>query len=134
MVQHDNGKSYTLGNLKEKTIFFKTLSITILNNQVMSYYYRTWENFGGGKFCRIWRTIGNSPKFSPPIFIIARVFNKLPTDSPKFSSPKTLEPLIRQKFPPPKFSHVRYSTVCSWVFILHCSLEPYLALHAQISE
>ena len=43
----------------------------------------------------------------PPIFINARVFNKLPTDSPKFSSPKTLEPLIRQKFPPPKFSHIQ---------------------------
>ena len=70
--------------------------------------YRTWENFGGGKFWRIWRAIANLLKFSPPIFINARVFNKLPTDSPKFSSPKTLEPLIRQKFPPPKFSHVRY--------------------------
>ena len=71
--------------------------------------YRTWENFGGRKFWRIWRTVGNSPKFSPPIFINARVFNRLSTDSPNFSSPKTLEPLIRQKFPPPKFSHVRYS-------------------------
>ena len=52
--------------------------------------------------------VGNSPKFSPPIFINARIFNILPTDSPIFSSPKTLEPLIRQSFPPPKFSHVRY--------------------------
>ena len=52
-----------------------------------------------GKFWRIWRTVGNSPKFSLPIFINARVFNKLPTDSPKFSSPKTLELLIRQNFP-----------------------------------
>ena len=33
--------------------------------------YRTWENFGGGKFWRIWRTVGNSPKLSPPIFINA---------------------------------------------------------------
>ena len=70
--------------------------------------YRTWENFGGGKFWRIWRTVGNSPKFSPPIFINPRVFNKLPTDLPIFSSPKTLEQLIRQNFPPPKFAHVRY--------------------------
>ena len=53
--------------------------------------------------------VGNSPKFSPPIFINARVFNRLSTGSPNFSSPKTLEPLIRQKFPPPKFSHVWYS-------------------------
>ena len=37
--------------------------------------YRTWENFGGGKSWRIWRTVGNSPKFSPPIFINARIFN-----------------------------------------------------------
>ena len=58
-----------------------------------------------GKF---WRMVDNSPKFSPPIFINARVFNKLPTDSPNFSLPKTLEPLIHQKFLPPKFSHVRY--------------------------
>ena len=56
----------------------------------------------------------NSPKFSPPMFINARVFNKLPTDSPNFSSPKTLEPLIRQNFPPPKFSHVRYTTDTSF--------------------
>ena len=68
--------------------------------------YRTWENFGGGKFGR---TVGNSPKFSPPIFINARVFNKLPTDLPNFSSPKTLEPLICQNFPPPKFSLVWYA-------------------------
>ena len=87
-----------LGSNFEKNIFDK------LNDFIT---YRTWENFGGGKFWRIWRTIGNSPKFSPPIFINARVFNKLPTDLPKFSSLKTLEPLIRQKFPPPKFSHVR---------------------------
>ena len=69
--------------------------------------YRMWENFGGRKFWRIWRTVYNSPKFYPPIFINARIFNKLPTDSPNFSSPKTLEPSIRQNFPPPKFSHVR---------------------------
>ena len=60
-----------------------------------------------GKFWQIWQTVGNSPKFSPPIFINARVFNKLPTDSPNFSSPKTLEPLIRQNFPTPKFSHIQ---------------------------
>ena len=70
--------------------------------------YCTWENFGGGKFWRIWRTTSNSPKFSPPIFINARVFNELPTNPPNFSLPKTLEPLIRQNLPPPKFSHVRY--------------------------
>ena len=70
--------------------------------------YRTWENFGGGKFWRIWRTVGNSPKFSPPIFINARVFNILPTDSPNFSLPKTLEQLVCQNFPPPKFFHARY--------------------------
>ena len=60
-----------------------------------------------GKFWRIWRTVGNSPKFSPPIFIFTRIFNILPTDLPNFSSPKTLEPLICQIFPPPKFSHVQ---------------------------
>ena len=49
-----------------------------------------------GKF---WRTVGNSSKFFPPIFINARVFNKLPTHSLNFSSPKTLEPLIHQNFP-----------------------------------
>ena len=82
-------------------------------NDAMMYLetYRTWENFGGGKFWRIWRTVGNSPKFSPPIFINARVFNKLPTNSPNFSSPKTSEPLIRQNFPPPKFSYIRYLTL-----------------------
>ena len=78
--------------------------------------YSTWENFGGGKFLRIWRTVGNSPKFSPPIFINARVFNKLPTDSPNFSSPKTSEPLIRQNFPPPKLSHVRYHCIAVHVY------------------
>ena len=35
-----------------------------------------------GKFWQIWRTVGNLPKFFPPIFINARVFNKLPTDLP----------------------------------------------------
>ena len=43
--------------------------------------------------------VGNLPKFSSPIFINARVFNKLPTDLPNFSSPKTLESLICQNFP-----------------------------------
>ena len=76
--------------------------------QIKLMLYHTWKNFEGGKFWRIWRTVGNLPKFSPPIFINARVFNRLSTDSPNFSSPKTLEPLIRQKFPPPKFSHVWY--------------------------
>ena len=32
----------------------------------------------------------------------------LRADSPNFSTPKALEALIRQNFPPPKFSHVRY--------------------------
>ena len=66
-----------------------------------------------GKFWRgkILANLANGWQFAkifPPIFINARVFNKLPTDSPNFFSPKTLEPLIRQNFPPPKFSHVRY--------------------------
>ena len=37
--------------------------------------------------------------FFRPMFINAKIFNKLPTDLPNFSSPKTLEPLIRQNFP-----------------------------------
>ena len=44
--------------------------------------YRTWENFGGGKFWQIWQTVGNLPKFSPPIFINITIFDHLPTDSP----------------------------------------------------
>ena len=36
---------------------------------VVTSYYRTWENFGGGKNWRIWRMIFNSPNFSSPIFI-----------------------------------------------------------------
>ena len=76
--------------------------------------YHTWENFGAGKFWRIWQMVSNLPKFSPPMFINARVFNKLPTNLPNFSSPKTLEPLVRQNFSPPKFSHVRYPLLVSF--------------------
>ena len=65
------------------------------------FVYRTWENFG--------ERLAIRQNFPPPIFINARVFNKLLTDSPNFSSPKTLESLICQNFPPPKFSHVRYT-------------------------
>ena len=36
---------------------------------------RTWENLGGGKFWQIWQTVGNSQKFSPPIFINAIEFS-----------------------------------------------------------
>ena len=107
--------------------------------------YRTWENFGWGKFWRIWRMVGNSPKFSPPIFINARIFNILTTDSPNFSSPKTLEPLIRQNFPPPKFSHVRYIAErflvlqkcyityvkCAVVICLTCPHSPSGAAHPR---
>ena len=61
-----------------------------------------WENFGGGKFWRIWRMVGNSPKFSPPIFINARVFNKLPTDSPNFFLAKDFRAINSPKFSPSK--------------------------------
>ena len=81
---------------------------TVQGYSFLVHTYRMWEIFGGGKF---WRTVGNSPKLSPPIFINVRIFNILPTDSPIFSLLKTLEPLIRQSFPPPKFSHVRYMVV-----------------------
>ena len=65
--------------------------------------YRMWENFG-----EFGEGLAIRQNFSHQYFINARIFNILPTDSPKFSSPKTLEPLIRQNFPPPKFSYVWY--------------------------
>ena len=70
--------------------------------------YRTWENFGRGKILVNLANGWQFAKFSPPIFINAWVFNKLPTDLPNFSLPNTLESLIHQNFPPPKFSRVQY--------------------------
>ena len=44
----------------------------------------------------------NSYKYS-------EITEDLPADSPKFSSPFDSSVMIRQNFPPPKFSHVRYA-------------------------
>ena len=70
--------------------------------------YRKWENFGGGKFWRIngskvlaeekfGKSIGSLLKSLAFINIGGENFGKLPTVRK-----------IRQNFPPPKFSHVRY--------------------------
>ena len=54
----------------------------------------------------------NSPNFSLPIFInTVKITEDLPADLPKFSSPFASLVMIRQNFPPPKFSHVRYQLV-----------------------
>ena len=42
----------------------------------------------------------------PPTFINTTIFDQLPAGSPNLSLPKALEPLVRQIFLPPKFSHV----------------------------
>jgi len=55
-----------MGRTKMHNLF---LSIMLLQGHMITKEYRTWENFGGGKFWRIWRMVSNSLKFSPPIFI-----------------------------------------------------------------
>ena len=70
--------------------------------------YRTWENFGGGKFWRInvskvfgeekiGESVGSLLKTLAFINIGGENFGELPTVRQ-----------IRQNFPPPKFSHVWY--------------------------
>ena len=50
----------------------------------------------------------NSYKYS-------EITEDLPADSPKFSSPFDSSVMIRQNFPPPKFSHVRYTYLEKWI-------------------
>ena len=53
----------------------------------------------GVRFAKIFHA--NSYKYS-------EITEDLPADSPKFSSPFASSVMIRQNFPPPNFSHVRY--------------------------
>ena len=65
--------------------------------------YRMWENFWGGGIL----TNGiQFTKFSLPKY--SGIIDRVPADSPKFSSPIALAVTIRQKFLPLKFSRVRY--------------------------
>ena len=50
----------------------------------------------------------NSPNFPTPIVINTWKTCQLAADLPKFSSPFASSVMIRQNFPPPNFSHVRY--------------------------
>ena len=72
--------------------------------------YRTWEKFGGGKFWRIItdeangeENFGESAGRSSSYFT---VFITIGVE--KFGELYTIRQ-IRQNFPPPNFSHVRYN-------------------------
>ena len=67
--------------------------------------YRTWENFGGGKFWRInGSKVFSEEKFGKSVGSLLKTLAFINIGGENFGE----LPTIRQNFPPPKFSHVRY--------------------------
>ena len=71
----------------------------------MSLRYRTWENFGGGKFWRInGSKVFGEEKFGEPVGSLLKTLAFINIGGEIFGE----LPTVCQNFPPPKFSHVRY--------------------------
>ena len=69
--------------------------------------YCMWENFGGGKFWRInGSKVFGKEKFGESVGSLFLAFINIGGEN--FGELPTVRQ-IRQNFPPPKFSHVRYS-------------------------
>ena len=70
--------------------------------------YRTWENFGGGKFWQInGSKVFGEEKFGESVGSILKILAFINIGGENFGNLPTIRQ-IRQNFPPPKFSHVRY--------------------------
>ena len=70
--------------------------------------YRTWENFGGGKFWQInGSKVFGEEKFDESVGSILKILAFINISGENFGKLPTVHQ-IRQNFPPPKFSHVRY--------------------------
>ena len=64
-----------------------------------------WENFGGGKFWRInGSKVFGEEKFGESVGSILKILAFINIGGENFGE----LPTVRQNFPPPKFSHVRY--------------------------
>ena len=75
--------------------------------------YRTWENFGGGKFWRInGSKVFGEEKFGKSFGSLLKTlgFINIYIGGENFGELPTVR-LIRQNFPPPKFSHVWYYAI-----------------------
>ena len=76
--------------------------------------YRTWENFGGGKFWRInGSKVFGEEKFGESVGSILKILAFINIGGEKFGELPTVRQ-IRQNFPPPKFSHVRYTNLAQF--------------------
>ena len=72
------------------------------------FYYRTWENFGGGNFWRInGSKVFGEEKFGKSVDSLLKTLAFINIGGENFGELPTIRQ-IRQIFPPPKFSHVRY--------------------------
>ena len=70
--------------------------------------YRTWENFGGGKYWRInGSKVFGEKKFGESVGSLLKTLAFINIGGENFGELPTVCQ-IRQNFPPPKFSHVRY--------------------------
>ena len=69
--------------------------------------YRTWENFGGGKFWQIngCKVFGEQ-KFGESVGSILKILAFINIGGENFGELPTVRQ-IRQNFSPPKFSHIR---------------------------
>ena len=76
--------------------------------------YRTWENFGGGNFWRInGSKVIDEEKFGESVGSILKILAFINVGGENIGELPTVRQ-IRQNFPPPKFSHVRY-LICVWL-------------------
>ena len=65
-----------------------------------------WENFGGGNFWRInGSKVFGKEKFGKSVGSILKILAFINIGGENFGE----LPTVRQNFPPPKFSHVRYT-------------------------
>ena len=70
--------------------------------------YHTWKNFGGGKFWRINDSkVFGKEKFGESVGSLLKTLAFINIGGENFGELPTVRQ-IRQNFPPPKFSHVRY--------------------------
>ena len=70
--------------------------------------YRTWENFGGGKFWQInGSKVFGKEKFGESVGSLLKILAFINISGENFGELPTVHQ-IRQNFPPPKFSHVCY--------------------------
>ena len=89
--------------------------------------YRTWEKFGGGKFWRIngFKVFGEE-KLGESVGSILKILAFINIGGENFGELPTVRQ-IRQNFPPPKFSHVRY--VCMY---MRMYMHTYVCMYVHV--